>query len=522
MGGAALHLGNIAEMKTGEGKTLVATLPAYLNALDRRGRPRRHGQRLPGEVPRRVDGPHPPLPRPDHRRDPARRCAPTRGARPTPATSPTAPTTSSASTTCATTWPARIEDCVQRGHNFAIVDEVDSILIDEARTPLIITGPTQDEVKWYGEFAKLAAKLRPGRRLRGRREEAHHLGARARHHQGRGPPRHRQPLRVGEHPAHLVPATTRSRPRSCSATTRSTSSWTARCSSSTSTPAACCRPPLQRGPAPGDRGQGGRAGPRGVPDPRHHHPAELLPALREALRHDRYGDDRGLGVRQDLRPRRGPDPDQQADGPRGPARPRLPHRGGEVRRGRRRHRRAPREGPAGPGRHRLGREVRAPLRPAEASAASRTRCSTPRSTPTRRRSSRMAGHKGAVTVATNMAGRGTDIMLGGSVEFLADAGAAQAGPRPGRDTPTSTKPPGPRWSSGSRRRSRPSTTRSATLGGLYVIGTERHESRRIDNQLRGRSGRQGDPGESRFYLSLRGRADAAVQVRLGRLGADRC
>ena len=79
-------------------------------------------------------------------------------------------------------------------------------------------------------------------------------------------------------------------------------------------------------------------------------------------------------VRQDLQARRGPDPDQRADGPRRPARPRLPHRGGEVRRGRRRHRRAPREGPADPGRHRLGREVRAPLRACCASAASRTRC----------------------------------------------------------------------------------------------------------------------------------------------------
>ena len=82
MGGAALHLGNIAEMKTGEGKTLVATLPAYLNALDRRGRARRHGQRLPGRARRRVDGPGAPLPRarrvgvilptmrPDERREP--------------------------------------------------------------------------------------------------------------------------------------------------------------------------------------------------------------------------------------------------------------------------------------------------------------------------------------------------------------------------------------------------------------------------------------------------------------------
>ena len=106
-----------------------------------------------------MDGPHPPLPGADHRRDPARRCAPTSAARPTTATSPTAPTTSSASTTSATTWPSSIEDCVQRGHPFAIVDEVDSILIDEARTPLIISGPTQDEVRWYAEFAKIAKTL---------------------------------------------------------------------------------------------------------------------------------------------------------------------------------------------------------------------------------------------------------------------------------------------------------------------------------------------------------------------------
>ena len=106
MGGAALHLGNIAEMKTGEGKTLVADPAVVPQRAGRQGRPRRHRQRLPREVPRGVDGPHPPLPRPDHRRDPARDAAPTSAARPTPATSPTAPTTSSASTTCATTWPA--------------------------------------------------------------------------------------------------------------------------------------------------------------------------------------------------------------------------------------------------------------------------------------------------------------------------------------------------------------------------------------------------------------------------------
>jgi preprotein translocase subunit SecA len=69
-----------------------------------------------------------------------------------------------------------MEACVQRGHNFAIVDEVDSILIDEARTPLIISGPTQDEVKWYGEFATIVRDMRR-RGLRVRREEAHRVGA---------------------------------------------------------------------------------------------------------------------------------------------------------------------------------------------------------------------------------------------------------------------------------------------------------------------------------------------------------
>ena len=212
-----------------------------------------------------------------------------------------------------------IEECVQRGHAFAVVDEVDSILIDEARTPLIISGPTQDEVKWYGEFAKIAKTLEHRRRLRGRREEAHHLGPRARHHQGRGPPRHREPLRVGQHPADLVPAQLDQGQGALPQRQGVRRHGGRGAHRRRAHRPDAGRPPLQRRPAPGDRGQGGRAGPRGVPDPRHHHPAELLPPLREALRHDRYGHDRGVGVRQDLQARRGPDPDQQADGPRRPA-----------------------------------------------------------------------------------------------------------------------------------------------------------------------------------------------------------
>jgi preprotein translocase subunit SecA len=112
-----------------------------------------------------------------------------------------------------------------------------------------------------------------------------------------------------------------------------------------------------------------------------------------------------------------------------------------------------------------------------------------------------AGRKGAVTVATNMAGRGTDIMLGGNPEFIADHELHQRGLSP-VDTPEDFEAAWPEAVEKAKRAVAEEHGEVVKLGGLYVLGTERHESRRIDNQLRGRSGRQGDPGESRFYLSL--------------------
>ncbi|MEY4347347.1 MAG: hypothetical protein RJA68_850, partial [Actinomycetota bacterium] len=112
-----------------------------------------------------------------------------------------------------------------------------------------------------------------------------------------------------------------------------------------------------------------------------------------------------------------------------------------------------------------------------------------------------AGVKGAVTVATNMAGRGTDIMLGGNPEFMADFELQRRGLSPVDDAEQYEKA----WPEEITRQKAAVALgheEVIALGGLYVLGTERHESRRIDNQLRGRSGRQGDPGESRFYLSL--------------------
>ncbi|MCC3290464.1 preprotein translocase subunit SecA [Arthrobacter sp. zg-Y1110] len=112
-----------------------------------------------------------------------------------------------------------------------------------------------------------------------------------------------------------------------------------------------------------------------------------------------------------------------------------------------------------------------------------------------------AGRKGAVTVATNMAGRGTDIMLGGNAEFNAIAELERRGLDP-NDSPEDYEAAWPDALEKARTAVAAEQQEVVELGGLYVLGTERHESRRIDNQLRGRSGRQGDPGESRFYLSL--------------------
>ena len=110
-----------------------------------------------------------------------------------------------------------------------------------------------------------------------------------------------------------------------------------------------------------------------------------------------------------------------------------------------------------------------------------------------------AGRPGAVTIATNMAGRGVDILLGGNPDGLAREKLRK------RYNIDITEATPEQWAEDAGRgqsRMRPGPRQRCAEGGLYVLGTERHEARRIDNQLRGRSGRQGDPGESRFYLSL--------------------
>ena len=158
MGGAALHTGNIAEMKTGEGKTLVSTLPAYLNALAGKGvhvitvndyLARRDAEWV-GRVHKFLGlsvGVIAPNIGPDRRRE-AYNCDITYG------------TNSEFGFDYLRdnmAWAS--EELMQRGHHFAIVDEVDSILVDEARTPLIISGPADQPTKWYAEFARVVSRL---------------------------------------------------------------------------------------------------------------------------------------------------------------------------------------------------------------------------------------------------------------------------------------------------------------------------------------------------------------------------
>ena len=295
MGGAALHFGWVAEMKTGEGKTLVSTLPAYLNGLDRQGHPPHHRERLPGPARRRVDG---------RRSTAGSGCSVglvIPGYRETPELK-------RQDYACDITYGTNNEfgfdylrdnmatsltDKVQRGHNYAIVDEVDSILIDEARTPLIISGRVADAAKLYYKFASVARVAAARRGLRGRRGEAHGRPAGVGHRARRAGARSRQPLRRGaaepRPPAHggaqgqgaLQAGQGLHHPARRGEDRRRVHRPHPR------------GPALERGHPPGRRGQGRGEDQGGEPDPRHDHPPELLPHVRQARRHDRHGPDRG-------------------------------------------------------------------------------------------------------------------------------------------------------------------------------------------------------------------------------------
>ncbi|MGF1432293.1 preprotein translocase subunit SecA [Kitasatospora sp. LaBMicrA B282] len=499
MGGAALHHGYVAEMRTGEGKTLVGTLPAYLNALTGKGvhlitvndyLAERDSEWM-GRVHRFLGlevgvilGNMPPAERKrqyamditygtnnefgfDYLRDNM-------------------------------AWSQ--DELVQRGHNFAIVDEVDSILIDEARTPLIISGPADQATKWYTDFAKLVLRLKRDRdyevdekkRTVGVLEEGvtrvedylgidnlyesvntplvgflnnaikakelykvdkdyvvmngevmivdEHTGrilAGRRYNEGMHQAiEAKEGVEVQNENQTLATITLQNFFRLYDKLSGMTGTAT--------TEAAEFHQIYKLGvvPIPTNRN------PQRIDQPDliyKSEPAKFAAVVEDiAERHEKgqpvlvgtVSVEKSEYLSQELR-KRG-----------------IPH---EV--------------------------LNAKHHEREAQIVAQ------------------AGRKGAVTVATNMAGRGTDIMLGGNADHLATAELAQRGLSP-VDTPEEFEEAFPAALEKAKAAVKTEQEEVQEIGGLYVLGTERHESRRIDNQLRGRSGRQGDPGESRFYLSL--------------------
>ena len=499
MGGAALHLGNIAEMKTGEGKTLVATLPSYLNALTGKGvhivtvndyLARYHAEWM-GRIHHFLGlttGVILPEMKPDERRE-AYACDITYGTN-----------NELGFDYLRDNMASTIEDCVQRGHNFAIVDEVDSILIDEARTPLIISGPTQDEVRWYGEFAKLSRTLvrdvdyevdEKKRTISvlepGITKVEDHLGIENLYESANTPlisflnnsikakelfrndkeyvVMQGEVLIVDEHTGRMLAG--RRYNDGLHQAIEAKEGVTVREEYQT-----LATITLQNyfrlyeklsgmtGTAMTEASEFDKIYKLGVvPIPTN------LPMVREDKADLVYRTEEAKyeAVVEDIAER-----------------------------------------------HRRGQPVlvgTVSVEKSELLSGLLKEHNVPHSVLNAKvhadeaKVVAMAGHKGAVTVATNMAGRGTDIMLGGSIEFLADQKLRREGLDPVEHS-DEYEAAWPRALEEIKAQVANEHDEVKELGGLYVVGTERHESRRIDNQLRGRSGRQGDPGESRFYLSL--------------------
>jgi preprotein translocase subunit SecA len=499
MGGAAMHRGNIAEMRTGEGKTLVATLPSYLNALAGRGvhvvtvndyLAERDSEWM-GRIHRFL------------------------GLSVGVIVNSMTPSERRAAYNSDVTYGTNnefgfdylrdnmawtLEDCVQRDHFFAVVDEVDSILIDEARTPLIISGPADKATKWYVEFANIAEKLQRNThyevdekkktvgileegvakveellKIENLYEAANttligylNNSVRAKELFKRDKDyvvMNGELLIVDEHTGRMLAGRRYSDGLHQALEAKE-------------------RIEIQ------DENQtlatitlqnyfrlyetiSGMTGTAMTEASEFHQIYKLgvvpIPTNRPMQRVDQadlvYKSELGkfMAVTKDIVER-----------------------------------------------HRKGQPVlvgTVSVEKSEELSALLKKSGVPHEVLNAKHHEReasiiaRAGVAGAVTVATNMAGRGTDIMLGGNPEFMADFELQRRGLSP-VDNATEYEAAWPAEIAKQREAVAKGHEEVVALGGLYVLGTERHESRRIDNQLRGRSGRQGDPGESRFYLSL--------------------
>ncbi|PKY75186.1 MULTISPECIES: preprotein translocase subunit SecA [Actinomyces] len=502
MGGAALHRGNIAEMKTGEGKTLVATMPSYLRALtgkgvhvvtvndylaeyqsDLMGRVHRFlglttGCILVGQTPA------------ERREQYA--CDITYGTN-----------NEFGFDYLRDNMAQRPEDLVQRGHAFVIVDEVDSILIDEARTPLIISGPASGDVnKWYKEFATISERLRPGKDYEvdekkrtvgvlaaGIERVEDYLGVDNLYESENTPligflnnaikakelfhrdkdyiVRDGEVLIVDEHTGRVLPGRRYNEGMHQAIEAKERVEIKAE---NQTLATITLQNYFRLYP------EGSRSGMTGTAETE---AAEFagtykigvvpIPTNKPMIRQDQPD-----LVYTTVEAKLDAVVDDIAE------------------------------------RHELGQPVLVGTTSVEKSEILSERLreqGIPHEVLNAKQHAReaavvaMAGRKGAVTVATNMAGRGTDIMLGGNAEHIAVSALKEAGLDPEENAEEYEKA-WPQALAAAKEACRAEHDEVVELGGLYVLGTERHESRRIDNQLRGRSGRQGDPGESRFYLSM--------------------
>ena len=502
MGGAALHRGNIAEMKTGEGKTLVATMPSYLRALtgkgvhvvtvndylaeyqsDLMGRVHRFlglttGCILVGQTPA------------ERREQYA--CDITYGTN-----------NEFGFDYLRDNMAQRPEDLVQRGHAFVIVDEVDSILIDEARTPLIISGPATGDVnKWYKEFATISERLREGKDYEvdekkrtvgvlasGIERVEDYLGVDNLYESENTPligflnnaikakelfhrdkdyiVRDGEVLIVDEHTGRVLPGRRYNEGMHQAIEAKERVEIKAE---NQTLATITLQNYFRLYP------EGSRSGMTGTAETE---AAEFagtykigvvpIPTNKPMIRQDQPD-----LVYTTVEAKLDAVVDDIAE------------------------------------RHELGQPVLVGTTSVEKSEILSERLrerGIPHEVLNAKQHAReaavvaMAGRKGAVTVATNMAGRGTDIMLGGNAEHIAVSALKEAGLDPEENAEEYEKA-WPQALAAAKEACRAEHDEVVELGGLYVLGTERHESRRIDNQLRGRSGRQGDPGESRFYLSM--------------------
>jgi preprotein translocase subunit SecA len=499
MGGAALHFGNVAEMKTGEGKTLTCVLPAYLNALSGKGvhvvTVNDYLARRDSEWMGRV-----------HRflgldvgvilsglNSDERRAA------------------YAADITYGTNnefgfdylrdnMAHSLDDLVQREHNFAIVDEVDSILIDEARTPLIISGPADGALHWYSEFARLAPMMEKDVHyevdIRKRTVGVHEIGVEFVEDQlgidnlyeAANSPlvsylnnclkakelfqrdkdyivRDGEVLIVDEFTGRVLmgrryndgmhQAIEAKEKVEIKAENQTLATITlqnyfrlydklAGMTGTAETEAAELHEIYKLGVVP-------------------------IPTNRDMVRKDQTDliykteEAKFIAVTDDIAERY--------------------EKGQPVLIGTTSVERSEYLSRMLQKRNIPHSVLNAKYHEQEAGIVAE------------------AGRRGSITVATNMAGRGTDVVLGGNVDFILDLRLRERGLDP-VETPDEYEAAWHEELPVVQAQAAEEAEHVREVGGLYVLGTERHESRRIDNQLRGRSGRQGDPGESRFYLSL--------------------